>query len=313
MFMCIIKTKTVLEEAYVLCCKSCGHYFESDVQGIECDYRVYYNCKGEDEGFMKDYRNYIFDLYGTLVDISVDEADRRLWEHMSLFYGYYGARYEPEELHQAYLASVSSKDLQSREEYVVKYGYEGHPEIVYDEVFRDMYTDRGIVPDQSLVFHTTQMFRACSVKYVRLYAHAKELLTALKEAGKKVYLLSNAQRTFTEYEMRYLGIYDLFDGVQISSDHGCKKPDERFFRILFERFGLKPEESLMIGNSRYDDIAGAAGVGMDSFYIQSALSPESRKSVERAEGSEIRADYVMWKMNLRLLQSRLLEERDRCE
>ena len=27
---------------------------------------------------MKDYRNYIFDLYGTLVDISVDEADRRL-------------------------------------------------------------------------------------------------------------------------------------------------------------------------------------------------------------------------------------------
>lgn len=33
---------------------------------------------------MKDYRNYIFDLYGTLVDISVDEADRRLW--MDSFY-----------------------------------------------------------------------------------------------------------------------------------------------------------------------------------------------------------------------------------
>ena len=44
---------------------------------------------------MKDYRNYIFDLYGTLVDIGVDESDRRLWEHMSLFYGYYGAQYEP--------------------------------------------------------------------------------------------------------------------------------------------------------------------------------------------------------------------------
>ena len=77
------------------------------------------------------------------------------------------------------------------------------------------------------------------MKYVRLYAHAKELLEALRAAGKRVYLLSNAQRTFTEYEMRYLGIYDLFDGVQISSDHGCKKPDERFFRILLERFGLK--------------------------------------------------------------------------
>ncbi len=250
---------------------------------------------------MKDYRNYIFDLYGTLVDIGVDESDRRLWEHMSLFYGYYGAQYEPEELHRAYVASVSDRDRKLREEYAVKYAHESHPEILYDEVFRDLYADRGIVPDQPLVLHTAQMFRACSVKYVRLYAHAKELLEALRAAGKRVYLLSNAQRTFTEYEMRYLGIYDLFDGVQISSDHGCKKPDERFFRILLERFGLKAEESLMIGNNRYDDIAGAARVGMDGFYIHSALSPETDPE------TSVPADYCMMKMNLRLLQKRLLE------
>lgn len=252
---------------------------------------------------MKDYRNYIFDLYGTLVDIGVDESDRRLWEHMSLFYGYYGAQYEPEELHRAYVASVSDRDRKLREEYAVKYAHESHPEILYDEVFRDLYADRGIVPDQPLVLHTAQMFRACSVKYVRLYAHAKELLEVLRAAGKRVYLLSNAQRTFTEYEMRYLGIYDLFDGVQISSDHGCKKPDERFFRILLERFGLKAEESLMIGNNRYDDIAGAARVGMDGFYIHSALSPEPGTGLE----TFVPADYCMMKMNLRLLQKRLLE------
>ncbi len=252
---------------------------------------------------MKDYRNYIFDLYGTLVDIGADESDRRLWEHMSLFYGYYGAQYEPEELHRAYVASVSDRDRKLREEYAVKYAHESHPEILYDEVFRDLYADRGIVPDQPLVLHTAQMFRACSVKYVRLYAHAKELLEALRAAGKRVYLLSNAQRTFTEYEMRYLGIYDLFDGVQISSDHGCKKPDERFFRILLERFGLKAEESLMIGNNRYDDIAGAARVGMDGFYIHSALSPEPGTGPE----TSVPADYCMMKMNLRLLQKRLLE------
>ena len=252
---------------------------------------------------MKDYRNYIFDLYGTLVDIGVDESDRRLWEHMSLFYGYYGAQYEPEELHRAYVASVSDRDRKLREEYAVKYAHESHPEILYDEVFRDLYADRGIVPDQPLVLHTAQMFRACSVKYVCLYAHAKELLEALRAAGKRVYLLSNAQRTFTEYEMRYLGIYDLFDGVQISSDHGCKKPDERFFRILLERFGLKAEESLMIGNNRYDDIAGAARVGMDGFYIHSALSPEPETDPE----TSVPAEYCMMKMNLRLLQKRLLE------
>ena len=48
-------------------------------------------------------------------------------------------------------------------------------------MFRDLYADRGIVPDQPLVLHTAQMFRACSVKYVRLYAHAKELLKARRK------------------------------------------------------------------------------------------------------------------------------------
>lgn len=255
---------------------------------------------------MKDYCNYIFDLYGTLVDISVDETDRKLWEHMSLFYGYYGAMYEPEEMHQAYLLSVQKKDALLKKEYAVKYAHESHPEILYDEVFRDLYTDRGIIPDSSLVLHTAQMFRACAVKSVRLYSHARELLMALRQAGKKVYLLSNAQRVFTMYEMLYLGIYDLFDGIQISSDHGCKKPDERFFHILMERFALKPEESLMIGNNMYDDIEGAARAGIDSFYIHSALSPETREEVNKRE---IHADYNMMGMNLRLLQKRLLGER----
>lgn len=252
---------------------------------------------------MKDYRNYIFDLYGTLVDIRGDEADRKLWKHMSLFYGYYGAKYEPEEMHRTYLALIDAKDKQLRGEYAVKYAHESHPEILYEEVFRELYTGRGVEPDGQLVLHTAQMFRACSVKYVRLYAHAHELLTALKEAGKNVYLLSNAQRIFTEYELRYLGIYDLFDGIQISSDCGCKKPDERFFQILLERFDLKAEESLMIGNSMEDDIAGAVRVGMDSFYIHSALSS---KLTEEEGKEEAHADYTMLGMNLRLLEKRLL-------
>lgn len=254
---------------------------------------------------MKDYRNYIFDLYGTLVDISGDEADRRLWEHMSLFYGYYGAEYEPEEMHQTYLALIDAKDKRLRKEYAVQYAHESHPEILYEEVFRELYTGRGVEPDDQLVLHTAQMFRACSVKYVRLYAHARELLITLKAAGKNIYLLSNAQRIFTEYELRYLGIYDLFDGVLLSSDFGCKKPDERFYQILLKRFALKAEECLMIGNSMEDDIAGAVRVGMDSFYIHSALSPESVKEKGK---EEVHADYTMSRMNLRTLEKRILND-----
>ncbi len=33
------------------------------------------------------YRNCIFDLYGTLVDIHTDEVKPELWEKLALFYG----------------------------------------------------------------------------------------------------------------------------------------------------------------------------------------------------------------------------------
>ena len=39
----------------------------------------------------KHYENYVFDLYGTLVDIHTDEEPRELWEKLVLFFGYYGA------------------------------------------------------------------------------------------------------------------------------------------------------------------------------------------------------------------------------
>ena len=36
------------------------------------------------------YQNYVFDLYGTLVDIHTDEEQQMLWEKMAMFYGYQG-------------------------------------------------------------------------------------------------------------------------------------------------------------------------------------------------------------------------------
>ena len=47
------------------------------------------------------YENYIFDLYGTLVDIHTDEEKTELWEKLAQFYGYYGAVYTAEELKNA--------------------------------------------------------------------------------------------------------------------------------------------------------------------------------------------------------------------
>ncbi|MBO5209875.1 MAG: HAD family hydrolase [Lachnospiraceae bacterium] len=254
---------------------------------------------------MKAYKNYIFDLYGTLVDIRTDENKKDLWEKMSLFCGYYGADYSPEELQKRYLELVQTVERQmsqamqqQTQNNPVRYVHEAYPEIPIEKVFGQLYKDKMVEPGEELVRHTGQMFRVLSTHHVRLYAGAKELLYSLKESGKKVYLLSNAQRIFTEYELFYLKIHDCFDGILISSDYGCKKPDERFFRILLDKYSIKTEESLMIGNDLDTDIRGAKQIGMDTYYIHSAISPALKREVD--------ADYFMKRMNLHSLQKQLL-------
>lgn len=46
------------------------------------------------------YDNYVFDLYGTLVDIHTEEDFPKLWEKLALFFGYYGAIYDRRNYHR---------------------------------------------------------------------------------------------------------------------------------------------------------------------------------------------------------------------
>ena len=52
------------------------------------------------------YTDLIFDLYGTLVDIHTEENDL-VWEKTAFYFGFYGARYTPEELKAAFRAELT--------------------------------------------------------------------------------------------------------------------------------------------------------------------------------------------------------------
>ena len=215
---------------------------------------------------MKDYKNYIFDLYGTLVDIHTDEGTTELWEKLSFFYGFYGAMYEPEELKESYSAMVAQEEN--------NYAHEAYPEVELEYVFQKLFEKKDVKADMELAVHAGQVFRILSMAYVKVYDGTKEMLDLLHKKGKKVYLLSNAQDIFTSYELRYLGLTPYFDDIFISSSCQCKKPDTKFYQMLIDKHQLNIEECLMIGNDNTTDIAGAKELGMDSLYIHSNLSPE---------------------------------------
>lgn len=224
---------------------------------------------------MEEYKNYIFDLYGTLVDIHTDEGKSVFWKKLSFYFSLNGAFYEHRELKKEYMRLVKgeTQKLCRKEQ-----AEEKEVEILLDHVFLSLYKQKGIRASKALIAQTGIAFRSYSLEKLRLYDGTKELLERLRSAGKKIYLLSNAQRLFTEPEMRALGIYTAFDGILYSSDVGYRKPSSRFYDTLIQKYDLSIHDSVMIGNEYSADILGAFQKGMDSMYIyteQSGFEPSS--------------------------------------
>lgn len=211
------------------------------------------------------YQNYIFDLYGTLIDIRTNEHKASLWEKMTYFYGYHGATYSPKELKREYLSLC----LQEEE----KLG-QIDSEIELTKVFRQLFLIKGVMADINLAICAGELFRIQSTQYLKLYDGVVEVLEELKNRGKSLYVLSNAQRVFTAPELRLLGIEHYFHGIFISSDHAYKKPSPRFYEALISKYQLDKKKSIMIGNDPVTDIKGAYELGLDSLYIHSNLSPQ---------------------------------------
>ena len=237
------------------------------------------------------YKNYLFDLYGTLVDINTDEGKDILWEDMSMIYSLAGVKYTPSELKKQY--EILTK---AQVEAVPKEKYTTTPEPQIEYVFQKLFTQKGVKCSMEQAVAVGKAFRTLSVKFICLYDGVKELFEAIRSHGGKPYLLSNAQRIFTEPEIRNLGIYDEFEDIMISSDEGAAKPDIMFFTKMLKKHNLDPKETIMIGNDFNTDIRGSYEAGLDSLYLHTDISPEIK--------GELLAKYVV--MSGSLIEARKL-------
>ena len=228
---------------------------------------------------------FLLDLYGTLVDIHTDENQPSLWKRVAGFVLSQGADWEEKALHRAYLEAVRREEdrLRLRDRGISR----AEGEIDLALVFARLYGEKGVRADAALIAETALFFRRASTTHLRLYAGAKELLSALRQRG-RVILLSNAQSLFTRPELEMLGIGDAFDGIYLSSEAGFKKPDPRFYRLALEREGLKPEDCLMIGNDPICDGEGPRALGIPAYVIRSGISPRGISEGYDQEGMDLK-------------------------
>ena len=187
---------------------------------------------------------------------------------MVMVYGYKECHYSVFEMRRHY------KELCAREKAKIKAEFPKRTNVDFDLriVFRELYEIKGYTPSDEEVDLTASFFRCTSTKFIKLYDGVIDFLESLKKKGKKIYLLSNAQRSFTVPELKMMGLYDYFDGIFISSDLCASKPSVDFFDALFKKYKLKKIESIMIGNDFISDISGAYEFGIRSLYIHQEIS-----------------------------------------
>lgn len=216
------------------------------------------------------YSNIIFDLYGTLIDIRTDEYSLDFWRRAVQVFAMGGASFSPGELRTAYKRYVGRAYRVQR----LKYPTCRYIDIDLLKVFEKLFAIKGVHPDIKQLRDSAYKFRKASTEHIKLYDGVIELLEGLKAAGKGIYLLSNAQESFTVPEMEELGILGYFDGIMISSEEGLCKPQRQFFERLLEKYRLRHEDCLMVGNDKTSDMLGANNVGIDGLYIHQDISPE---------------------------------------
>lgn len=222
------------------------------------------------------YKAVLFDLYGTLVDSWTDEEDPALWRKLAAYYSRWGRPCAPGALKQAWrtLCAKHGAELNAQ---LARKGREGPGEIDVIPVFQSLAARQGGFLPRGEAEALAAWFRGLSLKRLRLFPYAAEVLKALRARDRKVILLSNAQASFTGPELKKLKIDGLFDRIYLSSDAGVKKPSPAFFRLP-ERDGIDLRRSLMVGNDPVCDCRGAAAVGMDSLFIRTVQSPWGTKT-----------------------------------
>ncbi|MCI0437937.1 MAG: HAD-IA family hydrolase, partial [Chloroflexi bacterium] len=99
------------------------------------------------------------------------------------------------------------------------------------------------------------------------YDDVAPTLSALRERGLTIGLVSNIDNSGGEELTDSLGLTPLLHFAVFSSDVGAEKPHPPIFLAALDRAGVPPGEAMHVGDQPSSDVEGARGVGINPVLI----------------------------------------------
>lgn len=148
-------------------------------------------------------------------------------------------------------------------------------------LLRGFGTQKGIKLDKQQWQHFAWLWYEPLSKVGRTEPKIKETLTALKNLGLKLGIVSNTFITSSSLErhLEQLGILDFFSVRMYSYEFDFRKPDVRIFKVAAERIGEMLENIMFVGDRINTDIEPAVKTGMQAV-LKEAYTNTGKKMPE---------------------------------
>ncbi|MBT8396929.1 MAG: HAD-IA family hydrolase [Gemmatimonadetes bacterium] len=195
----------------------------------------------------------LFDAGNTLVFIDSSVVLPILEEH--------GAHVEEARFREA---EFSARRKLTRRVEEGAWGTENH---IWKEYFANLFRFAG-VPEESVDAVGERIREVHEERHLWSYMDPATpgALDRLDEAGYRMAIISNADGR-VERLIEDAGIRDRFEFVMDSELEGVEKPDPEIFLRACRRMGLKPGESLYVGDLYGVDVVGARNAGLEAVLL----------------------------------------------
>lgn len=108
---------------------------------------------------------------------------------------------------------------------------------------------------------------------VRDFPQVREVLHDLYQAGILLAVVSNKRRKVVEMGLKLYGLDQWMSSIVCAGEGIPAKPEPAMLQVALEELGVDPTEALMVGDTKYDMIAGKLA-GVDQVAVAWSLHPE---------------------------------------
>jgi phosphoglycolate phosphatase-like HAD superfamily hydrolase len=123
--------------------------------------------------------------------------------------------------------------------------------------------DVGSAEGQAISADCKKIFQQVYLPQVRSFARSKELVQRFQHAGLKLAVASSDRPQDLEALLKIAGVPELKEMSTTSDDADRSKPDPDVVQVALDKLKLRPEDTLMLGDTPYDIESGRrAGVAV---------------------------------------------------